>query len=501
MKRFLALLLLVLLSASAVSCARSPKNRISVPPDDPIGSNRDVIIKGQPEVLPGAEAPERNHSFVTQVNAVLYFVDATNDRLSPEIRSVIKWNEEDLVVNILHELFKGPKVKGHTSPIDPATRVNKVEQAENILTVNLSEAFLNTEDLLLARAMLVNTLTEMEPYKYIKIYVDGRELTADGREDGLVLGLLTRYPVRLTELQAAEAKIAEQSDVRRVNRELFFQDHQAMFLLPEVRTITVTQNNHVQAIVEELIRGPVQNNEGMYPVLPKGTTLLRAEMVEGRTEGQGGVALYFSGAFKTQFQGGAAQEMTTLASLVYSLTTLPNVNFVKIYYENDKGRFIDLPIHSIPLIRPLTIQDFPDMVGRRIIVYFGEKAGAKLIPEYRAMSRSNLGIARRILQELMTAPTHPDAERVIPEHIPEDAINVVGIEDETVIIDLPAVYFERTDSTLIRDLYAIVNALTDPLNTRNIRQVQFLIDGKLVASYQDISLAEPFIRNPALIRK
>ena len=501
MKRFFALLLAVMLSVAAISCARQPKNRISIPPDEHNGPDRDVEIAEQPEGRPSVEAPEQSFSSVTKVNAVLYYVDEANGRLSPEIRPVIIWNEEDVVVNILHELFKGPKGKGLTSPIDPGTRVNKVEQAENIVTVSLSEAFLNSEDLLLARAMLVNTLTEMEAYKYIKVYIDGRELTADGREDGLVLGLLTRYPAALAELHAAEARITEQTDVRWVNRELFFQDYQAMYLLPEVRTTTVAQNNHVQAIVEELIKGPVVNNEGMFPVLPKGTKLLHSEAVEGVAEGQDGIALYFSSEFKTQFQGGAAQEMTTLASLVYSLTTLTNVNFVKIYYENNRGRFIDLPIYSIPLIRSLTVQDFPDMVGRRIIVYFGDKAGAKLIPEYRAMSRSNLGIARRILQELMTAPIHPEAVRVVPEHIRENAMRIVGIENETVIVDLPSAYFKEVNGSLVRDLYAIVNALTDPLNTQNIRQVQFLIDGNLAESYQGISLAEPFIRNPALIRQ
>ncbi len=499
MKRLIWMFVLLLLASTTAACSKQPKISLIEPPDKYNGPTKEFGIFEAPE---DAEE-EQNLSAVTQVNASLYFLDEKNNRLTTEIRPVIKWNEDDVIVNILNELIKGPQAVGLKSVIAPNTRINKIEQAENILTVNLSLDFLESEDILLARAALVNTLTEMERFKYIKIYVDGRELTADGKEDGYVLGLLTRYPNSLADILAAEAREVEKTDIRRVNRELYFQDMQGMYLIPEVRTISVTQNQHAQAIVEALIKGPVQVNEGLHPTLPKGTKLMNAEVLKGEQEGEDGIVLYFSKEFKTQFVGGAAQEMTTIGSLVYSLTTLPKISFVKVYYENEKGEFIDAPIHSMALNKPLTILQFSDMIGRRIKIYFGDKQGALLNPEYRAMSRSNTGIAKRILQELMTNPVNPDSVRVIPDFISDADFKIVGLEGETAIVNLPPSFFDgpNGNASKIRDLYAIVNALTDPVNTRNIRKVQFVIDGKTIEAYKDISLADPFVRNPALIRE
>ena len=50
-------------------------------------------------------------------------------------------------------------------------------------------------------------------------------------------------------------------------------------------------------------------------------------------------------------------------------------------------------------------------------------------------------------------------------------------------------------------LYSIVNSLTDPVNAENVKQVQFLVDGKYVEEFGNMSLAEPFVRNPALIKE
>jgi hypothetical protein len=60
---------------------------------------------------------------------------------------------------------------------------------------------------------------------------------------------------------------------------------------------------------------------------------------------------------------------------------------------------------------------------------------------------------------------------------------------------------EKDNKRLIQSLYAVVNTLTDPINSCGISEVQFTVGGNLVDSHMDISLKEPFMMNPALIKE
>lgn len=435
-------------------------------------------------------------------NIILYFYDELTNQLSPETRPLAKQIDNDLAKYIIKELIGGPETSGLSPVISPTTKVIKVEQTENILTINLSSEFFDSGDLVIARAALVNSLLGLENIKYVKLYVDSKELTENGEDNGVILGLLTRYPNSIPDIIANEAKVTENANIRKINRELYFQDNQGTFLLPEVRTITVTDKRYAEAIVNELLKGPFLTNEGFYSTLPKGTKLNKSEVIKGKNKDEDGIALYFSKEFRTQFIGDSSQEISTLGSLVYSLTTLPNTSFIKIYYENESGKYIDEPIHSIALDQGLTIKQFPDMMGKRIRVFFGDQQGMLLIPEYRAISRDKKNIAERIIAELATNPINPDSVRVIPQTIKAKDIKV-KIDGETAIIDVPAVYYENTsdNASIIRDLYAIVNTLTDPINLCNVVQVQFTVEGKTVDIYKGISLKDPFVSNPALIKE
>ncbi len=214
------------------------------------------------------------------------------------------------------------------------------------------------------------------------------------------------------------------------------------------------------------------------------------------------MALYFSKEFRTQFTGGSSQEIATLSSLVYSLSSLPDVNYIKIYYKNDNGDYIDEPIHNFSLDRGLTMADFPNMIGKRIRLYFGDKQGMLLVPEYRAIARDNGNIAQRILNELAGEPINPDSARVIPDILSEEIH--VRVENNLALVDIPSYWFyeaDKDETKMIRDLYAIVNTLTDPMNMCDIREVQILVDGKMMETIKGISLQDTFVMNPALIKE
>lgn len=491
---------IVLLFALLAACASGP----------PIGQDSEKIDEfnrlGEEEpdeAAPSDEAPEQSivglHA-ARQTGVTLYFLDETAGQLSPEIRNISgEESSEELAAYILKELVGGPETNNLSPVLSKNIQINCIHLAENILTVDLSEEFNESQDLTLARAALVNSLLEIGSIKYVKLYIDGNEATISPDDKSGTLGLLTRYPTVVAEIRALEEQNYKDGEVRKINRELFFQDNAGQYLLPEVRLITIKDGNEAEAIVNELIKGPESEAEGYYPTLPQGTILHKSEMMKGQEE-LNGIALFFSKEFRAQFSNGAVQEQSMVGSLVYSLTFLPDIHFVKIYYDNGRGHYIDDPIGNIALNQELTTEQFPDVVGKRIRVYYGNDQSMLLVPEYRAIDGNDGNAANRILAELATDPIASDSVRVIPSDISAEDIHL-NVTGEMAVVDVPVAYFDEMEldnKKIIRDLYAVVNTLTDPINGTGVREVQFTVEGKIIDSYMDISLKESFVLNPAL---
>ena len=91
----------------------------------------------------------------------------------------------------------------------------------------------------------------------------------------------------------------------------------------------------------------------------------------------------------------------------------------------------------------------------------------------------------------------------MPANISADDFKL-EVKDELAVVDVPKEYFDeiRLDNNrVIRDLYALVNSLTDPMNGTGIKEVQFTVGGRIIESYMDISLKDSFVMNPALIKE
>lgn len=473
------------------------ENSINIKAKKPETSTEAQIEK---EPMEDEDMLEEQAEKTTDVN--LYFFDRDKNEFIAEQRQINLTLDELEAFHIVNNLIKGPKSQSLEGVISNQTEIRNIEKSENLIIVDLSPEFLDSEDLLLARVSLVNSLTDLEDIKYVRIYIEGTELTSDGTKDGIALGLLSKYPNNLDEIIALDSKTMQKSDVREIASELYFVDCQGAYLLPEVRNITVISNQYARAIVEELLKGPSSQDKGLYPIFPKGVRLLDIKLIEDDDSENDGLELYFSKEFK-DLGAGSARELTTLGSLVHSLTRLPNIGWIKIYYENDKGEYIDSPIGNMSLTERLVKEDFTDLLGKRIKIYFSDKDIKKLKPQYRAINKKELGIAKKILYELAEGPMgEVDYERIIPEEVPIDRIKV-SMNGRTAVVDLPSEFYEiqSKNNRGIISLYAIANSLTDPINTENIDRVLFLMDGKQVDRYADMVISDPFVRNPALIEE
>ena len=113
-----------------------------------------------------------------------YIWNKENNRLVCESRNIMTLESNLSIDEIVMALIKGPESDDLQPVIPRDTRIINTDQSDNIVTVNLSEEFLKAEDLLVAYTALTNTLTERADVQFVKININGKELTGDGTPEG-----------------------------------------------------------------------------------------------------------------------------------------------------------------------------------------------------------------------------------------------------------------------------------------------------------------------------
>jgi hypothetical protein len=112
-------------------------------------------------------------------------------------------------------------------------------------------------------------------------------------------------------------------------------------------------------------------------------------------------------------------------------------------------------------------------------------------------------LLNRILMEMTTKPILPGSVGLIPADFSHEDIQVKAYGN-VAVVDISIDYFDtmqKDNKRLLQGLYAVVNTLTDPMNSCGVSEVQFTIEGDLIDSYDDISLKEPFVMNPGLVKE
>lgn len=122
----------------------------------------------------------------------LYFAVSTDTDfyLTEEIREIPV--SKELYKNVLEELIKGPENDQLSPTIPSNVKVNSVKISDNTATVDFSkEIITNFEEIphsstteVLAIFSIVNTLTEFEEIKKVKITIEGKD---SGQVDGLYI--------------------------------------------------------------------------------------------------------------------------------------------------------------------------------------------------------------------------------------------------------------------------------------------------------------------------
>lgn len=106
----------------------------------------------------------------------LYFSDKENKNLIPEARKI---DANNLIKNpyeyLINLLIEGPKNENLIKSIPEGTKINSVFLEGDILKIDLSSEFLNSDNLNNSANSILNTVTQLNEINGIKILINGEE--------------------------------------------------------------------------------------------------------------------------------------------------------------------------------------------------------------------------------------------------------------------------------------------------------------------------------------
>lgn len=263
----------------------------------------------------------------------LYYALKDNTGLGVESRSIEFKDTNGKYENTLKELFKGPSdsSKFETS-ISKDTKVLDVKLEKDNLTVNLSKEFNVFSGSLHEAAVVasvVDTMLQFAELKKVRILVEGQELIAPSGEP--------YGPMEFIDFNTGD--MAEKEIT------LYFADSQAMYMVPEKRTLFIKKDlqeaEFYRIVIEELIKGPASEN--LYRTIPEEVKVEYVEL-DGDL-----LKVDFSEEMHTKHWRGAAGETMTINSIANTMTEFETVK--RIMPSVDGG---PLSIEHMVVEEPLT---------------------------------------------------------------------------------------------------------------------------------------------------
>ena len=324
MKYPLTFVLSVFLLVAFTGCGIMPGNR---PAGSSAGGSKgteglEIAQQAKPEYSGETSQIVR----IKKIKVVLYFANKDNTAVFPEEREV-EVKDGAIMRAAIVGLLEGPSDVSLKKAVPDGTRLLGISRKENLAIVDFSKEYNLTNGAgdVIARVAVVNTLTGIPGIEKVKILVEGKELLG---KTGKSLGELGRVM-----LDAQGHTI--QGEVKYIT--VYFGNANADKVVAEKREVCLKQGEILEALVfEELAKGPFQ--QGLYPVIPKGTRLLSIE-TKNRV-----CFLNLSREFVDNHPGGSAGEAMTVNSIVNSLTELSGIDKVQFMIE---GEICEIFIHGM----------------------------------------------------------------------------------------------------------------------------------------------------------
>ncbi|HOE56188.1 MAG TPA: GerMN domain-containing protein [Bacillota bacterium] len=242
----------------------------------------------------------------------LYYALKGNVGLGIENRAIEFKDAKSKYINTLKELISGPADIGKfEASLDKSTKVIDVKIEKENLTVNFSKefgTFAGSMHEAASVSSVVDTMLQYGEIKKVRILVQGKELIAPSGEP---YGFMEFIDFNTGDMSEKEIT-------------LYFADSQAMYVVPEKRSVFVkkdiSETEFYRIVLEELIKGP--ESENLYRTIPEGVKILYIER-EGDL-----LKVDFSREMHTNHWRGAAGESMTINSIANTMTELEDIKRV-----------------------------------------------------------------------------------------------------------------------------------------------------------------------------
>lgn len=242
----------------------------------------------------------------------LYYAVKGNTGLEVENRDIKYTDAKSKYMNTLAELVKGPADTGKfETSINKDVKLLNAEVDNENLTVDFSKEFNVFSGSLHEAAVVasvVDTILQFGELKKVRILVEGQELISPSGEPYGFLEFIDFKTEDMTEREIT----------------LYFADSQAMYIVPEKRTVLVKKDieeaEFYRLVLEELIKGP--KTENLYRTIPEGVRIEYLELEEDLLK------VDFSEEMHSEHWGGAAGESMTVNSIADTMTEFERIRGV-----------------------------------------------------------------------------------------------------------------------------------------------------------------------------
>ena len=323
--------------------------------------------------------------------------------------------------------------EGYVSPFSEGVTCRNIMLLQNILYIDMSWQFsqMPKEKLFACISVLVNTYTAFSEVAFVNLTVEGKQITLSEKPDRPIM-LLSRYTGSIQSL--GNYFSSEPSNIETFYGAIYVADETNKYIIPQVSSITVREKGYATALISHLIAESTS-------IFPAGFMLSGEPKYDGKTEK---LTIELISPIQWNYSEGwlgASAIISTLDSLyseisVLKLTVKDNDGNEKINIEEKVSDYFSKIKSSVQVF-------LPDIEGTGIIK-------ANLL----VSSMPGSGGLKGFLKEYLYA-VNPEFSKN------ENIIKDVAINDNTVIINLSADYFEYYERAIssAESEYAVIYSI------------------------------------------
>lgn len=238
-----------------------------------------------------------------------------------------------------------------------------------------------------------------------------------------------------------------------------------------------------EKIADALIKGP--QDQKLTPIMNKSISLNYVNNHDGN----------LTVDFSREYQD---EDLMTTYAVIKTYSGLPEVKQVKVTAGGTEIKgYGGKPIGYVRGDEINIVSDNDSATGIRL--YFANEEKNALVLEYRTVNITDTQpVEQYIVTELIKGPGNKDNVRLLAQ---DTEVLSVETTDGTCYVNFKQGFIDKNaaskdEARLI--IYSMVNSLTERDNVKN---VQFLIEGKKTEKFGDMNISELFVRNDMMIQK